>query len=162
MYICLLRCEGEFYSPGLPKVPGTQWTPTACLFNKGMKTEKIIRNTQRAISHGEQITKWRGHTQSEDRFAGAADSHSRGREGLLWERVSPSTAPTTSSDPETLARKYMTSPQRLQRTGQLLWGYHTESYQLCLLSSGHSWIPPSWFCYSPCPTCAHDVGCLFY
>ena len=42
------------------------------------------------------------------------------REGLLWERVSASTAPTTSSDPETLARKYMTSPQKLQRTGQLL------------------------------------------
>ena len=50
----------------------------------------------------------------------AAESHNRGREGLLWERVSPSTAPTTSSDTETLARKYMTSPQKLQRTGQLL------------------------------------------
>ena len=50
----------------------------------------------------------------------AAESHNRGREGLLWERVSPSTAPTTSSDPEILARKYMTSPQKLQKTGQLL------------------------------------------
>ena len=63
MYICLLRCEGEFYSPCLPKVPGTQWTPNACLFNKWMKTEKIIRNLQRAVSDGEQIT---GLTQSED------------------------------------------------------------------------------------------------
>ena len=53
-------------------------------------------------------------------FSGAADSHSRGREELLWERVSPSTAPTTSSDPETLARKYMTSPQKRQRISQLL------------------------------------------
>ena len=43
-----------------------------------------------------------------------------GGEGLLWERVSPRTAPTTSSDPETLARKYMTSPQKFQRTSQLL------------------------------------------
>ena len=50
----------------------------------------------------------------------AVDSHSGGREGLHWERVSASTAPTTSSDPETLARKYMTSPQKLQRMGQLL------------------------------------------
>ena len=62
MYICLLRCEGEFYSPCLPKVPGTQWMPNACLFNKWMKTEKT-RNIQRAVSCGEQIT---GHTQSED------------------------------------------------------------------------------------------------
>ena len=62
MYICLLRCEGEFYSPGLPKVPGTQWTPTACLFNKGMKTEKTMRNIERAVSAEEQIT---GLTQSE-------------------------------------------------------------------------------------------------
>ena len=51
-----------------------------------------------------------GRTQSEDGFTGAADSHSRGREGLLLERVSTSTVPTTSSDPEILARKYMTSP----------------------------------------------------
>ena len=62
MYICLLRCEGEFYSPCLPKVPGTQWTPNAFLFNERMKTEKI-RNLQKAVSDGGQIT---GHTQSED------------------------------------------------------------------------------------------------
>ena len=51
---------------------------------------------------------------------GTADSHNGGIEGLVCETVSPSTAPTSSSDPETLARKYMTSPQKLQRTGQLL------------------------------------------
>ena len=34
--------------------------------------------------------------------------------------VSASTVSTTSSDPETLARKYMSSPQKLQRTGQHL------------------------------------------
>ena len=62
MYICLLRCEGEFCSPCLPKVPGTQWTPNAFLFNERMKTEKI-RNLQKAVSDGGQIT---GHTQSED------------------------------------------------------------------------------------------------
>ena len=72
-----------------------------------MKTETTIRNLQRAVSDGEQIM---GRTQSEDGFTGAADSHSRGREGLLLERVSTSTVPTTSSDPEILARKYMTSP----------------------------------------------------
>jgi len=58
-----------------------------------------MRNIQRAASGGEQINgsiaEWRW------RFAMAADSHSGGREGLLWERVSASTASTTSSDPET-------------------------------------------------------------
>ena len=68
---------------------------------------KIRRNFQRAVSIGEQIM---GQTERRWRFAGAADSHSGEREGLLWESVSPSTAPTTSSDPETVARKYMTSP----------------------------------------------------
>jgi len=63
MYICLLRCESEFYSPWLPKVPDTQWMPSACLFIELMKTEKTIRNIQRAVSDGEQIT---GRTQSED------------------------------------------------------------------------------------------------
>ena len=63
MYIHLLRCEGEFYSPCLPKVPGTQWMPNASLFNERMKTEKIIRNIQGAVSDGEQIT---GLKQSED------------------------------------------------------------------------------------------------
>ena len=59
MYICLLRCEGEFYSPCLPKLPDTEWTPNACLFNERMKTEKTVRNLQRTVSGGEQIT---GHT----------------------------------------------------------------------------------------------------
>ena len=63
MYICFLRCEGRFYSPCLHKVPGTQWTPNASLFNERMKTEKIIRNIQGAVSDGEQIT---GLKQSED------------------------------------------------------------------------------------------------
>jgi len=62
MYICLLRCEGEFYSPCLPKVPGTQWIPNVYLFNEWMKTEKTIRNIKRALCDGEQIT---GHTKSE-------------------------------------------------------------------------------------------------
>ena len=61
--ICLLRCEGEFYSHCLPKVPGTQWMHNSCLFNKWMKTVKIMRNIQRAVSSGEHIM---GRTQSED------------------------------------------------------------------------------------------------
>ena len=44
-------------------MPGTQWTPNASLFNERMKTEKIIRNIQGAVSDGEQIT---GLKQSED------------------------------------------------------------------------------------------------
>lgn len=62
MYICLLRCEGEYYSPCLPKGPGTQWMLNACLFNEWIKTWKTIRNLQRAVSGGVQIT---GRTQSE-------------------------------------------------------------------------------------------------
>ena len=34
MYICLLKCEGEFYSPCLPKVPDTQGMPNAYLLNE--------------------------------------------------------------------------------------------------------------------------------
>ena len=63
MYICLLVCEGKFYCPCLPKVAGTQWMSSACLFNEWMKTEKTTRNIQRAVPCGDQIT---GHTQSED------------------------------------------------------------------------------------------------
>ena len=62
MYICLLRCEGKFYSPCLPKVPGIQWMHNACLFSERMKTEKTMRNIERAVSAEEQIT---GLTQSE-------------------------------------------------------------------------------------------------
>ena len=71
-----------------------------------------MRNIQRAVSCGEQIM---GQSQSEDREL-------QGQQILIvvGERVSASTAPTTSSDPETLARKYVTSPQKLQRRGQLL------------------------------------------
>ena len=143
MYICLLRCEGEFYSPCLPKVPGTQWTPNACLFNERKKTKKIIRNIQRDVSDGEQIT---DHTEWRWRFSGAADSHTRRRERLLWERVSPSTVPTTSSNPETLARKYMTSPQKLQRTDHLLSEGITQnpiSYASCPQVTPVSHLPDS-------------------
>ena len=119
LFICLLRWEGEFYSHCLPKVPGTQWMPKACLFSEWMKTVWIInkKHPESYILWGtnnRSIAEWRW------RFARATDSHSGRREGLLWERVSASTAPTTSSDPETLARKYMTSPQKLQKIGQLL------------------------------------------
>ena len=82
-----------------------------------MKTEKIIRNLQRDVSGGEQIT---AHTQSEDGDLQGQQILIVGGEGLLWERVSPSTAPTTSSDPETFSRKYMTGPQKLQRREQIL------------------------------------------
>ena len=61
--ICFLRCEGEFYSHCLPKAPGTQWMPNVCLFNEWMKTVKIMRNIQTAVSGGEEII---GQTQSED------------------------------------------------------------------------------------------------
>ena len=76
-----------------------------------------MRNIQRAVSYWEQIT---GQSQSEDGYARGQQILIVVGEGLLWERESASTAPTTISDPETLTRKYMTSPQKLQRTGQIL------------------------------------------
>ena len=44
-------------------MPGTQWMPKARLSNERMKTEKTIRNLERAVSGGEQIM---GQPQSED------------------------------------------------------------------------------------------------
>ena len=117
--ICLLKCEGKFYSLCLPKVSGTQWMTNACLFSEWMKTVKIMneKHPESCIWWGTNngsTTEWRC------RFTRTADSHNGGREGLLWERVFPSTARIITSYPESLARKYMTSPQKLQRTGQLL------------------------------------------
>ena len=141
--ICLLGCEGEFYFHCLPKVPGTQWVPNACLFSEWMKNVKIMneKHPESCIWLG---TNNRSTTEWWWRFTRAADSHSGGREGLLLERVSASTAPTTSSDPETLARKYMTSPQKLQRTGQLLSEGITQNpinYASCLQVTPGSYLP---------------------
>ena len=102
-----------------------------------------MRNIQRAVSGGKQIM---GQPQSE-----VGDSQGQqilivGREGLLWVRVSSSTSPTTSSDPETLARKYMTSPQKCQRTGQLLSEDITQnpiSYASCPQVTPGSHLPDS-------------------
>ena len=143
--IYLLRCEGEFYSHCLPKVPGTQWMPNARVFSEWMKTVKIMNE-----KHPESCIWWgtnnRSTTEWTWRFAGAAESHSRGREGCLWDRVSPSTVPTTSSDPETLVRKYMTSPQHSQRTSQLLSEGITQNpinYTSCPQVAPGSHIPDS-------------------
>ena len=74
-------------------------------------------------------------------------------EGLLWERESASTAPTTILDPETLTRKYMTSPQKLQRTGQLL---SQVSHRILSIMPLVLWslLDPTVLilCYSLCPT----------
>ena len=85
------------------------------------------------------------------------------REGLLWERVSASTAPTTSSDPETLARKYMTSPQKLQRTGQLLSRVSHRILSIMPLVL-RSLLDPTFLivCYSPSHCVPKNVWCLFY
>ena len=117
--------------------------------------------------HPESYIRWGTHnglnTEWRWRFTGAADSHSGGREGLLWERVSPSTAPTASSDPETLARKYMTSLRKLQGTDQLLSDGITQNpISYYLLSSGHPWIPPSWFSViAPALLYAQGLGVSF-
>ena len=109
-----------------------------------------MRNIQRAISVGEQVM---GQSQSDD-----ADSREQQilivvGEGLLWERESASTAPTTISDPETLTRKYMTSPQKLQRTGQLLSQVSHRILSIMPLVL-RSLLDPTFLilCNSPCPT----------
>ena len=102
-----------------------------------------MRNIQRAVSDWEQIM---GQSQSEDGDSLGQQILSGGREGLLWERVSASTAPTISSDTETLARKYMTSPQKLQRMGQLLSEGITQNpinYAPCLPVTPGSHLPVS-------------------
>ena len=161
--MCLLRFEGEFHSHCLPKVSGTQWMPKACLFHESIKTVRIMNEKypESCIWWGTNngsIAEWRW------RFVRAVDSHSGGREGLLWERVSASTAPTTSSDPQSLAWKYMTSPQTLQRTGQLLSESITQNpinYASCpQVTPGPTFLI---LCYSPLPHCVPmNLECLFY
>ena len=109
-----------------------------------------MRNIQRAVSYWEQIT---GQSQSEDGYARGQQILIVVGEGLLWERESASTAATTISDPETLTRKYMTSPQKLQRTGQLLSQVSHRILSIMPLVL-RLLLDPTFLilCYSPCPT----------
>ena len=118
-----------------------------------------MRNIQRAISVGEQVM---GQSQSDD-----ADSREQQilivvGEGLLWERESASTAPTTISDPETLTRKYMTSPQKLQRTGQLLSQVSHRILSIMPLVL-RSLLDPTFLilCYSLCTTVCRGTWGVF-
>ena len=161
-FLCIcLTCAGKFYSHYLPKVPGTQWMPKTYLFSEWMKTVKIMneKHPDSCIWWGTNkgsIAEWRW------KFARAPDSHSGGREGLLWEMVSASTVSTTSSDPETLARKYMSSPQKLQRKGQHLSEGITQNpinYASCPQVTPGSL---SWFSVlAPAPWCAQVHGVSF-
>ena len=130
-----------------------------------MKTVKIMneKHPESCILWGTNngsITEWRW------RFTGSADSHSGGREGVLWEMVSASTVSTTSSDPETLARKYMSSPQKLQRTGQHLSEGITQNpinYASCSQVTPGSHLPESLIlCYRPCPTVCPRTWCVLF
>ena len=119
-----------------------------------------MRNIQRAISVGEQVM---GQSQSDD-----ADSREQKiiievGEGHLWERESASTAPTTISDPETLTRKYMTSPQKLQRTGQLLSQVSHRILSIMPLVF-RSLLDPTFLilCYRPCPTVCPRMWDVFF
>ena len=150
--ICLLRYGGTFHSHYLPKVPGTQWMPKACLFSEWMKTVRIMNE-----KHPDSYIWWGTNKGSNAewrwRLVRAADSLSGGREVLLWERVSASTALTTSSDPETLARNYMTSPQKLQR--QVSFCLRVSHRILSIMPFVfRSLLDPTFLilCYSPCPT----------
>ena len=150
--ICLLRCEGEFYSHCLPKVPGTQWTPKACLFGEWMKTVRITNEKYSGSciwcgTNNGSIAEWRW------RFVRAVDSHSGGREGLRWERVSASTSSTTSSDPQALARKYMTSPRHFkERVSFCLRVSHRILSIMPLVLRSLLDLTFLILCYSPCPT----------
>ena len=160
--ICLLRCEGKFYSQCLLKVPETQWMPKACLFSEWKNTEKTIRNTQRAVSCGEQIT---GQSKSE-----AGDSQGQQILIVVGERASSrrGSLPALLLQPVQALRPWPGNTWLAHRNSKdrsaFLWRYHRETYQLCLLSTGHYWIPPSWFSViALAPLCAHWTwGCLFY
>ena len=91
-----------------------------------------------------------------------AESHKGGRVGLHWERVFPITAPIITSDPETLARKYITDPQKFQRTGQLLSEGITQNsinYASCPQVTPGSHLPDS--VIAPAQLCAQVHGVSF-
>ena len=116
-----------------------------------------MRNTQRAVSGGEQIM---GPSQSED-------GDSRGQQILtvVGERGSSGRGclPALLLQPAQILRPWPGNTWLAHTNSKdrsaFVWGYHTESYQLCLLSSGHSWISPSWFSViALAPLCAHELG----
>ena len=161
LYICLFRCSDKFYFHCHPKVPGTEWMPKACLFSEWMKTVKIMNEKQ-----WESCVWWgtiTGQSQSED-------GDSRGQQILtvVGERDSSGRGclPALLLQPAQILRPWPGNTWLAHTNSKdrsaFVWGYHTESYQLCLLSSGHSWIPPFWFSViAPAPQCAHERGVSF-
>ena len=115
LYICLLTCEGKFFSHHFPKVPGPEWMHNACLLNEWVKTVKIM-NKDHPESCIQCQTKM-GQIHSED--GGSLQQQilmGWGRPAALGEGIS-STVHSPSSDTDALARWYLSIPGDLQRTG---------------------------------------------
>ena len=160
IYICLLRCEGEFYSPCLAKVPDTEWMPNVCLFSEWMKTEKTMKNIQRAVSSGEQI--WV--TQSKD-------GDSPGQQILI------AVGERGSSGRGCLPALLLQPVQTLRPWSGNTWlanGNPPKEVNFCLRVSHRtlsimppvlkSLLDPTFLilCYSPCPTvCPRTWGVFF-
>ena len=146
MYICLFRCEGKFILiRSLKCLAHSGCTMLVCW----MSNEHCENNEWRTIRELYLMSnKNRSNTQWRRKFPGAADSHRDGEDWLPWERVSPSTAHSPSSDTEALARRYLSSPWNLQRTEPLFfWGYYTESHQLLPLVL-KTFLDPSFLIHS--------------
>ena len=160
--ICLLRHEGKFYSHCLSKVPGTQWMPKACLFSEWKNTEKTIRNTQRAVSCGEQITgqskSEAGDSQGQQILIVVGETGSSGRWCLPALLLQP--VQTLSPWPGNIWLAHRNSKGQVTF---FLWVSHRILSIMPLVY--RSLLDPIFLvlCYSPCPTeCPWTCVCLFY
>ena len=128
LHICLLRCEGKFYSHRVPKVPGTQWMHNACLWNERKKTVKIMNgdHPQRYIwclTDNGSNKQWRWRFLRQQILIGVGETGCPGR-GCLW-AAPPPWAQTLRPWP---ANTWLdTEPQR---TGRFYLRENTESHQL--------------------------------
>ena len=113
---------------GLFSLPSALWVSSVCLFNEWMKTVKIMRNMQRAVSGGEQIM---GRTQSED-----GDSWGQQILIVMWERGSSGRGhlPSLLLQPAQTLRPWPGNTWVAQRNSNersaSVWAYHTEFCQL--------------------------------
>ena len=135
--------------------------PNTFLFNDWMKTEKTIRNLQRALSGGEQIM---GHTQSED-------GDSQGQQILIVGGESGSSGigclPALLLQPAQTLRPWPGNIWLAHRNskGQVSFSLRVSHRILSIMPLVlRSLLDPTYliFCYIPCPTvCPRTWGVFF-
>ena len=161
--IFLLRCEGEFYSHCLPKVPGTQWMHNACLFSEWMKTVKTMneKHPESCIwwgTNNQPTTGWGWRFTGQEILIVVGESGSSGRGRL----------PALLLQPARTLRLWPGNTWLVQETlkdrSAFVWGYHTESYHLLPLVL-RPLLDPIFMILSviaPTPLCAQAVEFLFH